>query len=198
MSMARYSSMAADSSARACSRWPSLGIQRAEAAVAVGLERAHAQFLGQGEGLAVVGFGLLALRGLAPRRNVAEEAQGIRLVAPFLVRTGERQRPLGEGLRLLQAAGQQLRLPQGETDRAPDTVLLPMPVLCSIACVSSGTASATRPARVYAAPKAAAIQGKRPGGPRPDRGPRPVRAGGAPWAGRLGGGTAARSPKRPA
>ena len=36
-------------------------------------------------------------------------------MAPFLVRTGERQRPLGEGLRLLQAAGQQLRLPQRET-----------------------------------------------------------------------------------
>ena len=41
------------------------GIQRAEAAVAVGLERAHAQLLGQGEGLAVVGFGRLDLRGIA-------------------------------------------------------------------------------------------------------------------------------------
>ena len=29
--------------------------------------------------------------------------------------TGERQRTLGEGVRLLQAAGQHLRLPQGET-----------------------------------------------------------------------------------
>ena len=60
--------------------------------MAVGLERAHAEFLGQGEGLLVVGFGRLDLRGLALRRNVAEEAQGIRLVAPFLVLTGERQR----------------------------------------------------------------------------------------------------------
>src|SRR5262249_43087039 len=51
----------------------------------------------------------------APRRNVAEEAQSIRLVAPFLVPTGERQRPLGKGLRVLQAVGQQLRLPQEET-----------------------------------------------------------------------------------
>src|SRR5215475_13539768 len=33
------------------------GIQRAEAAVAVGLERAHAEFLGQGEGFTVVGLG---------------------------------------------------------------------------------------------------------------------------------------------
>jgi hypothetical protein len=37
-------------------------------------ERAHAQFLGQGEGLAVVFSSLLALWRLAPRRNVAEEA----------------------------------------------------------------------------------------------------------------------------
>ena len=63
----------------------------------------------------VVGFGLLRSQGIAPRRNLAEEAQGIRLVAPFLVLTGERQRTLGEGVRLLQAASQQLRLPQGET-----------------------------------------------------------------------------------
>ena len=41
-----------------------LGVQRAEAAVAVGLERAHAQLLGQGEGLAVVGVGRLGLRGM--------------------------------------------------------------------------------------------------------------------------------------
>jgi hypothetical protein len=35
----------------------SCGIQRAEAPVAMGLERAHAEFLGQGEGLLVVGCG---------------------------------------------------------------------------------------------------------------------------------------------
>ena len=139
-----------------------LGIQGAEAEVAVGLERAHAEFLSQGEGLAVVGFGRLDLRGIAPRRNVAEEAQGIRLVAAFLVLTGERQRLLGEGVRLLQAASQQMRLPQGETSRAPDSLPFHC-MVCAIACVSSGTASATRPARVYAAPKAAAIQGNRAG-----------------------------------
>ena len=76
MSMARYSAMAADSAARACSRRSSLGIQRAEAKVAVGLERAHAEFVGQGEGLTVVGFSRLDLWGLAmvamsPRRRRA-------------------------------------------------------------------------------------------------------------------------------
>ena len=62
-----------------------------------------------------MGFGLFSLRRLVPRRNVAEEAQGIRLVAAFLVLTGKRQRALGEGLCLLQTARQHLRLPQGET-----------------------------------------------------------------------------------
>jgi len=33
----------------------------------------------------------------------------------FLVRMGERQRALGEGMCLFQAPGQQMRLPQGET-----------------------------------------------------------------------------------
>ena len=97
--------------------------------MAVGLERAHAQLLGQGQGLLVVGFGLRALRGLAPRRNLAEEAQGIRLVAAFLVLTGKRQGALGEGVCLLQAAGQQMRLPQGETtERLKATFPLQWPV----------------------------------------------------------------------
>jgi hypothetical protein len=60
-------------------------------------------------------FGRLHLRGISMCGDLAEEAQGIRLVAPFLVLAGMRQRPLGEGLRLLQVAGQHLRLPQGET-----------------------------------------------------------------------------------
>ena len=54
----------------------------------MGLERAHAQLLGQGEGLLVVGFGLRALWELAPRHNGAQEAQGRRLVAAFLVKVG--------------------------------------------------------------------------------------------------------------
>jgi hypothetical protein len=64
-------------------------------------ERTHAQLPGQGEGLAAVCFGLLALRRLAPRRNLAEEAQSIRLAPPLLVRMGMRQSLLGEGMRLL-------------------------------------------------------------------------------------------------
>jgi hypothetical protein len=36
-----------------------------------------------------VGHGGLALRGIAPRRNVAEEAQGICLMATFLALTSQ-------------------------------------------------------------------------------------------------------------
>src|SRR5215475_521571 len=48
-------------------------------------------------------------------RNVTEEAQGIRLIAAFLVRMGVRQRLLDEGMRLLQMASKHLRFSQRET-----------------------------------------------------------------------------------
>src|SRR5256885_8529622 len=63
------------------------GTQCAEAPVAVGLEQAHAEFLGEGEGLAVVGGCLVDVRGSAMHGDRTEEAQSIRLVAPFLART---------------------------------------------------------------------------------------------------------------
>ena len=156
-----------------------LGIQGAETQVAVGLERAHAELLGQGEGLPVVGFGLFDFRGIAMCRNVAEEAQGIGLVAAFLVGTGSASARIGESLRLLQATGQQLCLAQGDDAERLESSS-PMVIACSIACVSSGMASVTRPARVYAAPRAQPLGGNRTGSPRPDRCPRHVRAGGAP------------------
>src|SRR5262245_15265278 len=81
-------------------------IQDAKAEVTVGLERAHAEICGQGKSLAVVFSRMLALWRLTLRRNLAEEAQGIRLVATFLVHLGMHQRPLCKNLRLLQAAGQ--------------------------------------------------------------------------------------------
>ena len=113
--MAWYSSMAAESSARAWLSLADLGVQGAEAAVAVGLERAHAQFLGQGEGLAVVGFGL-SLSGGSRRAAISPRRRRAYAWWPrSWCCTGKRQRTLGEGVRLLQAAGQQLRLPQGET-----------------------------------------------------------------------------------
>jgi hypothetical protein len=93
--------------------------------VAVGLERAHAKFVGESEGLLVVGFGLAVLWWLAPRRNVAQEAQSIRLVAAFLALMGKCQRPVGEGIRLLadgQPAGEP---PPGRGHRVPDSLPFP-------------------------------------------------------------------------
>ena len=125
------------------------------------------------------------VRRLAVRSDLAEEAEGIRLVAAFLVLTGMRQRPLGE---CVPAAGRQMRLPQGETTET----LTPggyssFAIVCSIACVSNGTASATRLARgCTLAPKAGAIMGNRGFAGLPRDEPWPVRArGGAlgrsPW-----------------
>ena len=87
------------------------GIQCAQAKVAVGLEWAHAELFGQGEGLVVMGGGCVDVRGSAMRGDLTEEAEGIRLGALLLVLTGERQRVLGEGMRLLQTASHQMRLP---------------------------------------------------------------------------------------
>src|SRR5262249_51625884 len=48
------------------------GIQPAATPVAVGHERAPRQFVSQGGGLAIAGFGVRAVRRLARRRNVTE------------------------------------------------------------------------------------------------------------------------------
>ena len=100
------------------------GIERAKGTVAVRHEWTHAECVGQGEGLLVVGVGLAVLWWLTSRRNVAQEAQGIRLIATFLVLTSEGQRTLGKGVRLLQTTRQHMGLPQGEiTERLmPDQV----------------------------------------------------------------------------
>jgi hypothetical protein len=55
--------------------------------VTVGLQRAHAQFLGQG--LLVVGSGLVDVRRLATPGDLAEEPTGMRLVARPGVGVGE-------------------------------------------------------------------------------------------------------------
>ena len=49
------------------------GVQSAEAEVTVGLERTHAQLLGQGEGMAVVGCSGFDLWGIVARMELAEE-----------------------------------------------------------------------------------------------------------------------------
>lgn len=67
----------------------SRGVQGAEAEVTVGLERTHAEILGQGKGLAVVGFSRLDIRGVAMNGDAAEQSPGIRLVALLLLGLGD-------------------------------------------------------------------------------------------------------------
>src|SRR5262245_37238528 len=81
----------------------------------VGHEWAHTQFVSQGEGLPKGGFSWLNLWRITMRRDLAEEAQGIRLVTPFMVRMAECQCPLSERMILLQTTSQGLRFPQRET-----------------------------------------------------------------------------------
>src|SRR5215510_12651756 len=87
------------------------GIEYTQAPVTVGLERAHAEFLGQGKGLPVVGFGPLAWR-RPLGRDLAKESQGVGFVAPFLMRPGELQRALRLGIRFVQTASEEIRLAQ--------------------------------------------------------------------------------------
>ncbi len=55
----------------------------------MGLEWAHAQLVGQGQGLTVRDFGFLDIRVIAMRGDLAEESVDPRLVSPFLVRSGD-------------------------------------------------------------------------------------------------------------
>src|SRR5215472_16540458 len=84
--------MAAASSARACSTRPILAIQGAETEVAVGLEGAHTEFVGQGEGLLVVGFGLRDIRGIGVGVDNAKLMQRVCLVSASLVLPGQVER----------------------------------------------------------------------------------------------------------
>ena len=81
--------------------------------MAVRHERAHAELVGQRQGLAVGGFALFDLRGITMGGNVTEEAQAIRLMASCLVGTGMLESTGGKRARLLQAVGAQMRLAQG-------------------------------------------------------------------------------------
>jgi hypothetical protein len=63
----------------------SLVVQPAQPMVAVGDERAHAQLLGQGQGLLVVGFGLYGIGGIGAGMAGAELAERECLVPAFLI-----------------------------------------------------------------------------------------------------------------
>ena len=80
--------------------WAKHNTMRPEGAVTVGLEWAHAKFLSQSASLVIAVSSLIALRRIATCSDLAEKAQGIRLVAAFLVLLGERQGALSGAIAL--------------------------------------------------------------------------------------------------
>jgi hypothetical protein len=61
---------------------PRLPVEPAGAEVAVGAQRSHSQLLGQGQGLAVGGIGLLGFGRPMLREDLADEAERVRPVSP--------------------------------------------------------------------------------------------------------------------
>ena len=131
--------------------------------MAVRLEWAHAQLLGQGEGLAVVAGGGLALGGRLARHTLTQEPQGPGLVAALLVLAGEVDSLRGALARLFQAASQQIRLAEAGDHERQTPAVCPWRPACSTPCSTSARPAATRPSRAYATPRAAASLGKKSG-----------------------------------
>jgi hypothetical protein len=74
--------------------------------MAVGLERPHAEFLGQGEGLTVVGGSGLDCWGSAMRSNLAAEAQGVGVGPTLHVDPGKLTGTLSEVAGVLYTTGE--------------------------------------------------------------------------------------------
>jgi len=98
----------------------------------VGRERPHSQLLRQRQRLAVVALGVLDVRRLAARRDLAQEAERVCLGALFLAFARVRESPRGYPCRIVRAAGQQVGLSQpqlsdgssGQTETEPASSLL--------------------------------------------------------------------------
>ena len=80
--------------------------------MAVGLERAHPECVGQGKGLAVVGLGALNLYGMTLHRDFPQEPEGVHLVTTVFEGTGEHQGTHRKLLSVLSTAGQEIRCTQ--------------------------------------------------------------------------------------
>ena len=67
--------------------------ERAEAQVAVGHERVHAEIRGQGQGLAIARLGSPGVRRIAANGDLAQEPKRPRLVAALAAFTAQGERP---------------------------------------------------------------------------------------------------------
>src|SRR5439155_10339832 len=95
-----------------------LGEEGPETQVAMRLQRAHANFLSQGKGLAVVAGSLVDVRGLATPGDLTEETAGMRLIAASCMGVGGFEEAPGKCTRLLHTADEQACLTQlGEHER---------------------------------------------------------------------------------
>jgi hypothetical protein len=97
------------------------GIQRPQAVVAVGLERAHPQLFGQDEGLAVMGFGRLGIWRLTLCHELTQEPPSPGFVAPFFAGPDEVEGLHGQAFGLLHATGQQEGLALPDDSRREGT-----------------------------------------------------------------------------
>ena len=101
-------------------------VECAETKVAASEERAHPQFTGQRERLAVAGLGRADVQRIGPGGDLAEEAQGICLVAPLAALASQREGAFCERQGLRQPVGKQIRLGHQRDgqrvieDRGPD------------------------------------------------------------------------------
>ena len=108
------------------------------------MERAHAEFLGQGQGLLVVGFGLRGIGGVGVGMDDAKLVQRERLVPAFLLLPGQVKRLAGVLPGLLAASRQTTDLAE-PCDPAGSIASAPVRILSLIASSSSARPSARRP-----------------------------------------------------
>jgi len=98
-------------------------VKLTEAAVAVGDEWAHAQFIAEGHGFSVEGFSFFGSRGIAMRRDLAQNQQSPRL-RPSRVVTGELEGLAAESDRVLCSIRPVISLAQ---IRSPSDITAPVP-----------------------------------------------------------------------
>jgi hypothetical protein len=120
------------------------GVQPAQPEVAVGHERAHAEFFGQGQGLLVVGFGLRDIGRVGVGMDDAKLVQRERLVPAFLLLPGQVER-LARVLPGLLAASRQTTDLAEPCDPVGMICSAPVRIPSLIASSSSARPSARRP-----------------------------------------------------
>ena len=111
----------------------------------MGQKGTHAEFLGQGKGLAIVMCGRPDLQRGLMAGDLPEQPQGPRPVPPLLMGTGEVEGTPSELHRLLHAASQQTGLAQQGVPECRIEDVDPLEVLRSVICSRSLRASASCP-----------------------------------------------------